>query len=77
MKGSIVKFGRHKPPNLGHIVVESRHGLYSRAGKKRFKVELISGRWICENGQDVTEDVERIERSKQIKKLERLCNSCP
>lgn len=75
MKGDIVKFGRHQPPNLGHIVVESRHGLYSRGGKKRFTVELIAGRWICENGQDVTEDVERIEQSKQIKKLERLCNS--
>ena len=75
MRGEIVKFGRHQPPNIGHIIVESRHGLYSRAGKKRFKVELIEGKWICENGQDVTEDVERIDQEKQIKKLERLCNS--
>jgi hypothetical protein len=75
MKGDIVKFGRHQPPNIGHIVVESRHGLYSRGGKKRFRVELIAGRWICENGQDVTKDVERIEQSKQIKKLESLCKS--
>ncbi len=73
MKGDIVKFGRHQPPNLGHIVVESRHGLYSRGGKKRFKVELIAGRWVCENGQDVTEGVEKIEQLKAIKKLERLC----
>lgn len=75
MRGDIVKFGRHQPPNIGHIIVESRHGLYSRGGKKRFKVELINGRWICENGQDVTEDVQCIEQEKQIKKLERLCNS--
>lgn len=74
MRGDIVKFGRHRPPNIGHIVVECRHGLHSRAGKKRFKVELINGRWMCENGQDVTEDVERIERLKQIKKLELLCS---
>jgi hypothetical protein len=75
MRGEIVKFGRHKPPNIGHIIVESRHWLYSRARKKRFKVELIEGKWICENGQDVTEDVQCIEQEKQIKKLERLCNS--
>lgn len=71
----IVKFGRHRPPNFGHIIVEGRRSLVSRGGKKRYKVELINGRWlICENGKDVTEDVNRIDLEKEIKKLEaHLC----
>ncbi len=67
MKGDIIKFGRLKPDN-GHITVRFWCG--DSYTQKRYRVELIGGKWMCKNGEDVTDSIERIEKLKQIKKLE-------
>ena len=69
----VTKFGRHNPPDVGHVMVECRHGLYSRGRKKRVSVKQSNGFWIGSDGKDYTADIERIEREKVIKKLGVLC----
>ena len=71
----VTKFGRHNPPDAGHVIVECRRGLYSRGRKKRVTVKQRNGRWFGSDGKDYTADIERIEREKVIKKLGALCQA--
>jgi hypothetical protein len=56
----IIKFGRHKGTEFGHIIERKKKGYPSRWCNRRLKVSLIEGRWIDENGRDVNDDVTTI-----------------
>ena len=72
---SATKFGRHSA-DTGHMVIEARHGLFSRGRSMRVKVWLKNGRWLDAKGKDYTDEIEAVERLKEIKKLEaHLCGN--
>lgn len=73
MKVEVKKFGRHKPPSVGHVTIKYRHGWPSRWQQKRIIVTLTDGKWLSESGDDYTDQIEHIERMKLIKKLEAIC----
>ena len=53
----IIRFGRHKGTEHGHIIERKRCGFPSRFKNRRLKVTLTSGRWQDENGRDVHDEV--------------------
>ena len=53
----IIRFGRHKGTEFGHIIERKRCGHPARFRNRRLKVQLIEGRWIDENGRDVNSEI--------------------
>lgn len=57
----IIRFGRHKGTEHGHIIERKRCGFPATFKNRRVKVKLTNGRWIDENGRDVHEEVTNIQ----------------